>query len=57
MTLGYAIYKWMQAQTFAPLSTEGLCMTLLCVFSSYQMCVYNFKKKMYYFRLTVIILM
>lgn len=57
MTLGYAIYKWMQAQTSTQLSTEGLCTTLLCVFSSYQMCVYNFKKKMYYYHLTVIILM
>lgn len=55
MTLGYAIYKWMQAQTITQFSTEGLCTTLLCVFSSYKMCVYNFKKKIYYFHLTVII--
>ena len=55
MTLGYAIYKWMQAQTIIQFSTDGLCTTLLCVFSSYAMCIYNFKKKMYYFHLTAII--
>lgn len=46
MTLGYAVYKWMQAQTIAQFSTEGLCTTVLCVFSSYKMyvCITSRKK-------------
>lgn len=68
MTLGYTIYKWMQAQTIAQFCTEVLYAYFWyqyslfffffqnsCIFSSYKMYAYNIKKKEYYFHLTVII--